>query len=423
MIDRHKTNLFQNITLFILIMMAVSIVNTDHAQASEKQTPSFKYEPSEAYKNSKYYEAALGTELTGNQGEDIIRIAMSQLGYHEGNHEDQLDGSNTSGNSNYSEAGYWFGTDVKGESGFYYDWCAMFVSWCARLCEIPENIISNATYASAEDELYSFENTEFYQSGTYLPSRGDLIFFDWDGEGDSSDHVGIVVSANDSYVVTVEGNAGEKVRNRVVASDDKIILGYGKPGYSNSADETENPKKYVVYGSLLPVRSQIPKGEYEIWKVKGDSQKEGIVLREDSGENSEPIGTIASGQKIKVSTIVQTESEIKGYIKGNQELADGWIDLSQCEATGERGSYEGKPLISTEEKGETENENEEIERICAAAFTGISNGGIDNRTGDGNLSNYGNIDFVAVMLITAVIIMIVMLLLVEKTPKTKIKHP
>ncbi len=117
-------------------------------------TETNKSQYSAYYQSSSYYTALKNVPLTGNQGEDIANIAYSQLGYHEGNLVSELGGLNTSGYNNYSESGYWFGTQVKGNTyGHYYDWCAMFISWCARQADIPTSVISNAAYASASNSV------------------------------------------------------------------------------------------------------------------------------------------------------------------------------------------------------------------------------------------------------------------------------
>ena len=43
------------------------------------------YTVSTDYKNSKYYKNLVNLSLTGNQRSDVVRIALTQLGYHEGN--------------------------------------------------------------------------------------------------------------------------------------------------------------------------------------------------------------------------------------------------------------------------------------------------------------------------------------------------
>lgn len=140
------------------------------------------YQVHNVYEGSIFYDNLRKVALTEDLRQNIIRVAMSQVGYHEGDLVSELHGGNEVGMKNYTEYGYWFGTQVKGNSyGHFYDWCAMFVSWCARQAQIPTNVISNSAYATASSGAYCFNNLSYRARGTYTPVAGDLIFFDWDG--------------------------------------------------------------------------------------------------------------------------------------------------------------------------------------------------------------------------------------------------
>lgn len=58
------------------------------------------------------------------------------------------------------------------------------------------------------------------------PRPGDVIFFDWEGDG-SSDHVGIVIGTDGQRVYTVEGNSGDACRIRDYDINSSVICGYG----------------------------------------------------------------------------------------------------------------------------------------------------------------------------------------------------
>ena len=47
---------------------------------------------SEAYKSGVYYKNLLSAQMTGYGGADVVSVAMSQLGYHEGASPDDFDG-------------------------------------------------------------------------------------------------------------------------------------------------------------------------------------------------------------------------------------------------------------------------------------------------------------------------------------------
>ncbi|MBR3965573.1 MAG: Ig-like domain-containing protein [Clostridia bacterium] len=188
-------------------------------------TPS---EPSAAYKASIYYEQLCAVQLTGNQVEDLIAVAESQLGYHEGNSTSDLGGTNTSGSNNYTEYGYWYDGNAQ------HQWCAGFVVWCARQANISKDIIRGSLVASYES---NYLNVAFTSRANANPQRGDLIFFDWadDGRDGNSDHVGIVLENDGTNVTFIDGNSSENcVRTKSYALTNANILGYGRPNYVNS---------------------------------------------------------------------------------------------------------------------------------------------------------------------------------------------
>ena len=64
------------------------------------------YTPSAKYKDSIYYQNLTNVTLTGSQGADLVAVAASQVGYHEGDGESELGGGNKNGTKNFSEYGY-----------------------------------------------------------------------------------------------------------------------------------------------------------------------------------------------------------------------------------------------------------------------------------------------------------------------------
>ena len=72
---------------------------------------------SREYRGSVYYDRLMEVQLTGDYRTDILAVAQSQLGYHEGDNLRQLDGT-SQGSGDYSEYGYYFGSAGSG-------WCSM----------------------------------------------------------------------------------------------------------------------------------------------------------------------------------------------------------------------------------------------------------------------------------------------------------
>ncbi|MBR0135647.1 MAG: CHAP domain-containing protein, partial [Clostridia bacterium] len=222
------------------------------------------YTPSSSYASGQYYTRLRAVQLTGNQRQDLVNVALSQLGYHEGNSASQLGGNSTSGEYDYTEYGYWYGKIVLGrDSGLWGAWCAMFVSWCSRQAGISKNIISNACYAHAGSSTYYFNNLTFRERGTYTPVPGDLVFFDWPNQEGEWNHVGIVYVVTSSFVYTIEGNTlHDCVEIRCFRITEPIIKGYGVPAYTSSGTVTPSVSvnDIPVYDYYDPINHAKPKG-------------------------------------------------------------------------------------------------------------------------------------------------------------------
>ena len=216
--------------------------NTAEAALSVKPMLTPSYTPSASYRSGKYYTQLCNVSLTGNQRTDLVNVARSQLGYHEGDNTSQLHGE-SSGSSNYTEYGYWYGTQVQGHSGgSYYAWCAYFISWCARQAGIPTSIISNASYACAGSDNGDFKNLDYYARGSYTPKVGDLVFFCWEGNSSCWDHVEIVIGVDSSNVTTLGGNTStNNVKKRSWNLSNSYIRGYGVPKYTSGSTPTPTP--------------------------------------------------------------------------------------------------------------------------------------------------------------------------------------
>lgn len=109
------------------------------------------------------------------------------------------------------------------------DWCGCFVSWCADQCGyIKEGIIPKFAYVP--DAVNWFKSKGQWQNRNYLPAVGDIVFFDWEGDG-SVDHVGIVEKCEGGVVHTIEGNSGDICARRQYAIGQLPLFGYGVPKY------------------------------------------------------------------------------------------------------------------------------------------------------------------------------------------------
>ena len=84
-----KINVRRIVSLLLALCMCMGLL--PHMQKKVNAvTPN--YSVSSAYKASPFYSALLNVELTGNQREDIINVALSQVGYREGNYSGDTGG-------------------------------------------------------------------------------------------------------------------------------------------------------------------------------------------------------------------------------------------------------------------------------------------------------------------------------------------
>ena len=146
--------------------------------------------------------------LYGTSGEDnqIVAVALSQVG-------------NDGGRPYWS----WYGFNSRVE------WCACFVSWCANECGyIDTGVIPK--FAGCVLGSQWFMDRGQWQDGSFEPSAGHIIFFDWEGDG-VTDHVGIVERVENGTVYTVEGNSGDACRQKQYTVGSSSIYGYGCPAY------------------------------------------------------------------------------------------------------------------------------------------------------------------------------------------------
>ena len=85
-------------------------------------------------------------------------------------------------------------------------------------------------YAGCVNGVQWFRDRGQWADGSYEPSPGTIIFFDWEGDG-VTDHTGIVQKCENGTVYTVEGNSGDTCRTKTYPVGSSVIYGYGIPAY------------------------------------------------------------------------------------------------------------------------------------------------------------------------------------------------
>jgi len=230
----------------LALLLSLSPINT-FALTSQ-------FSHSTAYKSSVYYSKLKAVTLGNNGAENMVKIAESQLGYHEGNSTADLGGGNTSGNKNYCE----FNTNL----GFSQAaWCATFVSWCAvqagETAAIPKTADPNTIHSGA-----------LKAGGASISASqvkaGDLVFY-LDSTNGKYCHVGIMTGPS----ATIEGNYSNKVRTSSPASyvgtngsvkNGVITVKYVRPNYSGTTPPqeehtTHSYDEYVFFEAVHPHRN------------------------------------------------------------------------------------------------------------------------------------------------------------------------
>lgn len=163
--------------------------------------------------------AATESELRSS----VVSTASGEVGY--------------TGTSTTSKYGEWY--------GYQGGWCTTFVLWCFNQAGTAYSVKLNGAIIPSGGNCNSmiswFKNKGGYHPASegYIPSSGDLVFFDWSGNG-SCQHVGIVNYTSGSTVYTIEGNCSGKVKAREYTktgskpyNNISAIMGYASPNYSS----------------------------------------------------------------------------------------------------------------------------------------------------------------------------------------------
>lgn len=168
---------------------------------------SFKPAPAKPSKPSKPGPVKPTNPTTGRPSTKVQKLlaeARKHLGFHEG-----------AGNKNpFSKA---LGRPPEA-------WCADFVSFCAKKAGLHVNTASAQQVANIIKQQGGWK-------GRHNPQPGDAVTFRWDGSHGWADHVGLVervfTRGGKTYIQTIEGNSGDRVRRKTYLATSSVINGYG----------------------------------------------------------------------------------------------------------------------------------------------------------------------------------------------------
>ena len=244
-----------------------------------------------SYTESDYYKKLAAVSLTGKYRTDVVNIALSQLGYHEGDSPADFDGANTTSEAGYSEYGRFLGSEGS-------DWCSEFYAWCASMAGVPTNVLNPSRSATVNTwvkgtnaKYYTWAET-VYGGGDYTPQMGDLLQWAWDLDdhttSEALSHTSMFGSITDNgdgtvTINSIDGNVSAKVRTKKYTLDERkgtLTKSTGQLCYIISPDyeeKTTTVTKYTVSFSCedvsFPSKTVAKNGRYGVLPLP--SEREG----------------------------------------------------------------------------------------------------------------------------------------------------
>jgi len=280
---------------------------------------------------------------TGNMAFDIVAVAESQIGYHEGS----LTGDpSQSAQDNVQKYGAWYVNNVEDLGSPSFAWAAAFVSWCANQAGISSDIVYYHTYCPYG--VAWFKNQGAFQAaasrgGSYVPKAGDIVYFA-PAESELASHVGIVRFVKDGYVYTIEGNAvapnGYQTDEGVFAKSYSLsytrLLGYATPAYTTAsiAEDTLTSETLTVengiVGGVTPGTVAAMKANlvsaYTVTVWEGSE-----TVADDSPVRTGQHIVITNGDTVVISYMVAVRGDYNG--DGDADTSDA-RDLLRAVSTG-----------------------------------------------------------------------------------------
>ena len=108
-------------------------------------------------------------------------------------------------------------------------WCTAFIAAIGVACGLQNTLLPEC---SAEKMLDLYRQRGLLYDPPQLdPRAGDLIFFDWENDG-QADHVALIYSVKNGRILLVEGNAGDAVVLRALSMEERNqIRAWVRPQY------------------------------------------------------------------------------------------------------------------------------------------------------------------------------------------------
>lgn len=236
----------------LVLCMALSLCVVPVSAASPKVYD--KMDPS--YKSGPYYTALMKVNLTGNQIDDLINVARSQVGYHASGSAADLSGTAKSGDG-YVEYFNRISPSTQGNA-----WCATFVTWCFREAGIPTSIMPSATGTgtirkTAGKDVAKYGAVFHSRESGYKPKKGDIILY----ESMDKNYKYYIVASRDangipsltSHVGIVSGDYDASTNKfRTIQRSGAVVKEFYESMNTMGPDKNGKATIYRIQGFLTP---------------------------------------------------------------------------------------------------------------------------------------------------------------------------
>ena len=201
-------------------------------------------------------------------------------------------------------------------------WCATFVSACAIAVGYTDIM---PTECGCQEMIKLYQKLGCWkEDDSYVPSAGDVIFYDWQdsGTGDNTggaDHVGLVEKVASGKITVIEGNCSDQVMRRTIAVNGKYIRGFGLPAYSDAAvststTSTEETKTTSSSTSTTKEVKASKSAAYYSKSIAGTYKcTTQLNMRDGAGTGNKILVTMAKGQQVKNYGYYSSSSGTRWY--------------------------------------------------------------------------------------------------------------
>ena len=189
---------------------------------------------------------------------DVIKLAYSEIGYHEKASNKDLDSKTAnSGSGNYTK----YARDLDAIPNFYnsqhkigFAYCCIFTDWliwmaCGKDVQKTFDVTCQPPKSAGAGTIESYRYFKNAGRAGKTPKVGANIFYTSDGTEKGIHHTGLVIGYDNSTVYTIEGNVSNMVKKLKVNVNSPKIYGYGYPKYDPEPNgKVVTPGDYINYG-------------------------------------------------------------------------------------------------------------------------------------------------------------------------------